>query len=142
LAYSCFFIALGTPFPNAFGFAQHFLLACSRVGDKPFGLNQNAVKGVAVVVLAVTTLIIYRDKWLGIRLNRIFAGYKVLLLFIVFSIVGMANPQHEQTGMGWGKHQSSDFKPLAGLFLVLFAYQGWETPFSVCIIDSHTRMSH
>jgi hypothetical protein len=135
LAYSCFFIALGTPFPNAFGFAQHLLLACNPVGNNPYRLDQNAVKGVAVGVLAVATFIIYRDKWLGIRLNRIFAGFKVLLLLVAFSAVGMANTQSEQTG--WGKHQSLGPKPLAGLFLVLFAYQGWEIPFSVCFIHYH-----
>jgi amino acid transporter len=132
LAYSCFFIALGTPFPNAFGFAQFFLLACNSLGDNPYDLDQNIVKVVGVIVLTVTTLIIYRGKWLGIRLNRIFAGYKVLLLFVAFFAVGVANTQHQQTGTGWGKHQSPKFNPLAGLFLVLFAYQGWETPFAVC----------
>jgi len=119
-------IIIGTAYPNAFGFAKHVLIAFNPNVSDPYDLNPHAVKGIAVAVLTVVTLVLYRHKWLAIRLNRLFALYKVGLL-LVLSIIGFI---YRREGIKWGR-PANDGKFVPAFFMVLFSYKGWETPFYV-----------
>lgn len=119
-------ILIGTAYPNAFGFAKHILISFNPHIKDPYQLDQHAVKGVAVAVVTAVTLILYRNKWLAIRMNRLFAVYKVGLLFGL-SIVGYA---HRHEGVTWSQPFNGS-KFISGFFVVMFSYQGWEIPFYV-----------
>lgn len=120
-------LTLGTAYPNSFGFAKYVLQACNPHTTDPHDLNPHAVKGVAVTVVTAVTLVLYRHKWMGLRFNRLFAIYKVILLLAI-SIIGYRWRLAENE---WTLHTKGS-KPISALFVVLFSYQGWEIPFYVC----------
>jgi amino acid permease len=137
LAYSFFMILVGTAYPNAFGFAKHILIAFSPEVKDPYDLNPHAVKGIAVAVVAVVTLVLYQDKLLAIRMNKPFALYKVGLL-LVLSIIGFT---YRREGIKWARPANGG-KFVSAFFVALFSYQGWETPFYVCPHPKSERGVH
>jgi len=131
LAYSTFFLLIGTSYTNSYGFAKNLLTGFSPTTKDPYELNQHAVKVTAVIVITVVSLVLYRDKTLALRLNRLFAVYKVLLIFIGCVIAYTYSVE----GISWS-HPAEGWRTATGLLAVLYAYQGWEIPFYVRVVLS------
>jgi hypothetical protein len=77
------------------------------------------------------SLVLYRDKTLALRLNRLFAAYKVLLI----SIGCILAFTYSVEDISWS-HPANGWRVVPGFFAVLFAYQGWEIPFYVRVVPS------
>ena len=131
LAYSTFFLLIGTSYTNSYGFAKNFLTGFAPTTKDPYELNQHGVKVTAVIVITVVSLVLYRDKSLTLRLNRLFAIYKVLLISVGCIIAFTYSVE----GISWS-YPAKGWRIVTGFFAVLYAYQGWEIPFYVRVVLS------
>ena len=103
----------------------------SPTTKNPYQLNQHVVKVTAVIVITVVSLVLYRDKSLTLRLNRLFAIYKVLLISIGCIIAFT----YSDEGISWS-YPAEGWRIITGFFAALYAYLGWEIPFYVRMYHS------
>jgi len=134
LAYSTFFLLIGTPYTNSYGFAKNFLTVFSPKTKDPYELNQHGVKVTAVIVITLVSFVLYRYKTLALRLNRLFAVYKVLLISIGCIIAFTYSVE----GISWS-YPAKGWRIVTGFLAVLYAYQGWEIPFFVRVSFSRRK---
>jgi amino acid transporter len=137
LGYSTFFLLIGTSYTNSYGFAKNFLTGFSPTTKDPYKLNQHGVKVTAAIVITVVSFVLYHDKTLALRLNRLFAVYKVLLISIG-CIIAFVYSAYRAEGIQWSDDRSG-WKVVTGFLQVLYAYQGWETPFFVRVSFSQRK---
>jgi len=131
LAYSSFFLLIGTSYTNSYAFARILLIGFNLGPNSPYELAQRVVEVTAVIAITVVSLVLYRDKTLALRLNRLFAVYKVLLA----SIGCIIAYTYSVEGISWS-HPANGWRIVPGFLAVLYAYQGWEIPFYVRVVLS------
>jgi amino acid transporter len=136
LGYSSLFLLIGTSYTSSYGFANTFLPGLSLMTKGPYKPNQLNVGVTAVIAITVVSLVLYRNKTLALRLNRLFAVYKVLLISVVCILLFA----YSSKGIQWS-HPANGWRVVPGFFAVLYAYEGWETPFYVRVVLSEKEGS-
>lgn len=96
--FSGFFITLGHTAGNAIAFARQFVIATDRPDPtQPIYFNRTIIDFYALSVLTVVCLMHYFTPRLGLFLNKLTAGFKIILLLIM-AFRGIA--QRNQPGSG------------------------------------------
>jgi len=131
LGYSFFFLLVGTSYTNSYAFSKKFLVVFSPITKDPYELNQHGVKGTAVFVITIVSFLLYRSRSLALRLNRVFAVFKVLLIAIGCIIAFTYSVE----GISWS-HPANGWRIVTGFLAVLHTYRGWEIPFYVRVVLS------
>jgi len=126
LGYSFFFLLIGTSYANSYAFSRKFLAVFSPTTKDPYELNQHVVKGTAVFVITIVSFLLYRSRSLALRLNRLFAVYKVLLI----AVCCITAFRYSVKGISWS-HPANGWRIVTGFYAVLDTYRGWEIPFYV-----------
>jgi amino acid transporter len=89
-------------------------------------LDKRLISFVAICVLTVVSFIHYFSRNLGLLLNRFFAIYKIVLLFI-FVICGCIAIDRPGNGLSdWGNQPIQHTNVLAAMIHIIYSYQGWE----------------
>ncbi|KAF9636685.1 hypothetical protein BFW01_g7581 [Lasiodiplodia theobromae] len=119
--FSGYFIALANTVGNSIAFAKHILVVATGASD--FNDKAELVRYIAISILTVVCFLHMISNNLVLFLNKAFAYFKVILLFVVaFRGFYMRNPEALSDWSG-----ASDFKSsMAALVPIFYAFEGWE----------------
>lgn len=126
--FSGFFLVLGNSYGNSVTFAKQVILASDPSYQSTTELDNRLIRFIAIVVLSAVCLLHYFSNKFGLFLNKLFAIFKIILLFTVF-IAGVKAANKEGSGLEdfteiHGASESAD--GLAAMVLIFYSYQGWE----------------
>ncbi|KAE9379783.1 hypothetical protein N431DRAFT_527234 [Stipitochalara longipes BDJ] len=128
IVFSGFFLVLGNSYGNAITFAKQVILASDPDYEDATALDNRLIRFVAIFVLSAVCLLHYFSNKFGLFLNKLFALFKIVLLFTVF-VAGVKAAGKEGSGLHdftqtHGARDSAN--GLAAMILIFYSYQGWE----------------
>jgi hypothetical protein len=89
-----FFLVLGNSYGNSAIFAKQVILASDSNYKSITELNNCLIRLIAIVVLSAVCLLYYFFNKFGLFLNKLFAMFKIILLFTVF-VTGVKSANKE-----------------------------------------------
>jgi hypothetical protein len=89
---------LGNSYGNSAIFAKQVILASDSNYKSITELNNCLIRLIAIVVLSAVCLLYYFFNKFGLFLNKVFAMFKIVLLFTVF-VTGVKSANKEGSGL-------------------------------------------